>query len=518
MRISIRRRVLAGAILIALLAVAVVAGNIYWAQVLSEAHDRLRIASEQRAAALLVTAESLQYIRDGGAARLESIRGRLASLDRSLTTLERGAAPGTREALARTRGALDLLRDAIVEDLEAWARLDAHEVSVNYRQMVLDRGHAVAAGLGEVTAALSADASDSFSDLRRAQILAVLLIVLISGAGIIGIHRQVLAPVPVMARALSSIAAGNLDARVDLPDSEFRRVAAAFDRMTGQLRAARETIRGHQAEIEIKNTELERASRMKSEFLATMSHELRTPMNAIMGYTSLMRRGIYGPLTDKQSEALAGIAETSSALLGLINDVLDISKVEAGQLTVHPSPFDAGSLARDAIETIRPLAMAKGLAIRMRSPAEPLMVTTDRARVRQILLNLLGNAVKFTPRGEVEVTLSAGDAAVRFDVRDTGPGIRAEDQERVFETFRQLDASDEREQGGTGLGLSISRKLARRLGGDLTLSSRPGEGACFTLRLPRNAGEDDEDEDDGAEAPAADARPAPPAATHGRTP
>ncbi len=494
MKISIRRRFYTGVAISAALALGILAANLYYARQVEASVRRLETASGQRSAVLAIAAESLQYIRDGGPERFEAIRAGLREFAAALDALERGDArmgfgpavePATLEALGEARAAFAPFRDAIQDDLEDWARLDAHEVSIAYRQMVVDRGLAVEKSMGGLMAALSSGAASSLSRLRWAQLSAVVLLIAIGVTSVVGIARHVLAPMPIMARALSSVAAGDLGTRVHLAgDSEFSDVADAFNRMVADLARARETIARHQTEIEAKNRELEHASRMKSQFLATMSHELRTPMNAIMGYTSLMRRGLYGPLTDQQKEALAGVAETSSALLGLINDVLDLSKVEAGQLTTHIAPFEAGELAADLVETIRPLALDKGLEARSEIVAGPIGITSDRARVRQVLLNLLGNAVKFTARGGILLRVERDGSEVLFAVEDTGVGIRAEDQELIFETFRQVDGSDVRSQGGTGLGLSISRKIARLLGGDVTVASRPGEGSTFTLRLP----------------------------------
>ncbi len=494
MKISIRKRFYATAGVVATLGFLILAATLYYARTLADDTRRLEAASFHRAKLLAVAAEALQYVRDGGEERLKSIRADLDSFEAALDTLEMGGGQGglapatdreTLAALERVREAFRRYRQTLAGDLETWAELDALEVSAPYRGLVVERALNVEAAMGEVTAALAAEAHKSLANLNMAQMFAVLGLVILLAASVFEVNRHVLAPMPLMARALHSVAAGNLKARVHLAsDSEFSRVADAFNSMVKELSKAREIIGQKQVEIEAKNAELERASRMKSEFLATMSHELRTPMNAIMGYTSLMRRGIYGETTDEQKKGLAGIAETSSALLGLINDVLDITKVEAGLISLNRAAFDANDLARDLIETMEPLALAKNLQMRASPAPNSVRLTSDRARVRQILLNLLGNAVKFTEKGSVVLRVEESGSGVDFSVSDTGIGVRPEDHEIIFETFRQLDASDTRSQGGTGLGLSISRKLARALGGDVTVRSARGEGATFVLSLP----------------------------------
>ncbi|MBV9773858.1 MAG: hypothetical protein JO040_07905, partial [Gemmatimonadetes bacterium] len=233
--------------------------------------------------------------------------------------------------------------------------------------------------------------------------------------------------------------------------------------------------------LEEQASRLERALSERSRFFASMSHELRTPINAILGYGQLLLDGVYGPLAPKQQGAADRLVASSRHLLELVNDVLDISKLEAGKLEVHPERVDLPLLLRDVATSVELQAREKGLELKVETPGE-LAVATDPARVRQIVLNLLSNAVKFTDRGGVRLTMAPGSGGTRICVADTGPGISPEDQERVFNEFEQTTVAASR--GGTGLGLAISRRLAALLGGRLTLDSTVGVGSTFTLHLP----------------------------------
>lgn len=244
--------------------------------------------------------------------------------------------------------------------------------------------------------------------------------------------------------------------------------------------------------------EAEAASKAKSEFLAIMSHELRTPLNAVLGYSELMELGISGPLTEKMRDQIGRIRLSGVHLLGLVNDILDLAKVEAGRLQVSSGPAAAEGTVSAAIALIQPQAAARGLDLRvMPPPTPPAIYRGDDERVRQILVNLLSNAVKFTPPGGnitleiarshspgLEARLQPSRPYVSFRVTDTGPGIPEEKQLSIFDPFVQVETGHSRAREGSGLGLTISRRLARLMGGDLTLKSRVGEGSTFTLWLP----------------------------------
>jgi CheY-like chemotaxis protein/CHASE3 domain sensor protein len=240
-----------------------------------------------------------------------------------------------------------------------------------------------------------------------------------------------------------------------------------------------------QTAIEEKANELERASQYKSEFLANMSHELRTPLNSSLILAGLLAANKEGNLTPEQVKFAQTIQMAGTDLLNLINDILDLSKIEAGRMEVHSSATPVSRLVEPVRRTFEPLATEKKFAFHVTFGSElPPVIETDTQRVQQILKNLLSNAFKFTELGEVVLEIGADPEWVSFAVRDTGIGIPEHQQRIVFDAFRQADGTTNRKYGGTGLGLSISRDLARRLGGSLTLQSKPGEGSTFTLRLP----------------------------------
>jgi signal transduction histidine kinase len=237
-------------------------------------------------------------------------------------------------------------------------------------------------------------------------------------------------------------------------------------------------------ELRVNNLQLERANRLKSEFLASVSHELRTPMNAIIGYTKLMLDGLDGELTTQQQADLFRVAQAADNLLGLINGLLDLAKIEAGKMELNVEEVNITEVADEALELVRPRAGEKGLQVVSRIPPDLPTVWADRARVRQVLANMLANAVKFTERGSVSITAGAAEGWLTVSVVDTGVGITPEAQAYVFDEFRQADSSTTRKYGGTGLGLAISKRLVTLHGGRIWVDSEVGRGSAFHFTLP----------------------------------
>jgi signal transduction histidine kinase len=237
-------------------------------------------------------------------------------------------------------------------------------------------------------------------------------------------------------------------------------------------------------EIEDKSQQLGVASQHKSQFLANMSHELRTPLNAILGYTELILDDIYGETPEKMRGVLDRIQRNGKHLLGLINDVLDLSKIEAGQLTLALAEYSVKDVVHNVFSAVESLANEKKLALRIEMPKELPVGRGDERRLTQVLLNLVGNAIKFTDQGEVAVKASANNGAYTLAVCDTGPGISTADQAKLFQEFQQADNSITKKKGGTGLGLAISRRIVEMHGGRIWVESSPGRGSTFAFTLP----------------------------------
>jgi signal transduction histidine kinase len=286
---------------------------------------------------------------------------------------------------------------------------------------------------------------------------------------------SVIGPIRRIDERLATIAAGDFSGHVDIDNrDELGALAANVNLMNDELRRL--------------YRELEAASEHKSAFLANMSHELRTPLNAILGFSQVLREQMVGELNEKQKEYLEDILSSGNHLLSLINDVLDLSKVEAGQVELEVAPFSLREALERGVVMVRERATQEGVEVALADSPEVDVVDGDERRIRQVIFNLLANAVKFTPAGgAVDVSAAQVNGEVRISVADTGPGVPAADRERIFEEFQQTDLGVE-QQEGTGLGLALSKRLVELHGGRIWVESELGKGSAFVFTLPARHG------------------------------
>ncbi len=257
--------------------------------------------------------------------------------------------------------------------------------------------------------------------------------------------------------------------------------------LEGRIRAATSHLEEQNAQLLWQAHEVEKATKLKSEFLASMSHELRTPINAIVGYSTLLLEGMFGTLSDEQRDPLDRTRAAADHLRALIDDILDLARIEAGKMQFVLEPLRLAEVIAEAGQQMESMIRRKSLSYTVDVSADTPTIVSDRTKLKQVLLNLLSNAMKFTNKGGVSIVARPHAMGVRLDVNDTGIGIKPEHLTMIWEDFRQVDQSRTREFGGTGLGLSITRKLVDRLGGAISVESVIGVGTSFTVLLPREA-------------------------------
>jgi len=332
------------------------------------------------------------------------------------------------------------------------------------------------------------------------------------------LHKFVIDPIGKLTEDIASITStGNLDGKIDIQSHDeigmladsYNRMIRALGETQNSLKEAEKDLTAHRDHLEelvrqrtrellatlddlaAAKNRAESADRIKSAFLASMSHELRTPLNSIIGFTGIMLQGLAGPLNPEQKKQMTMVQNSSRHLLSLINDVLDISKIEAGQMNLSPAPFEIRPSIEKVVKLVAPLAEQKKIELLMDVPEDIGTLNTDQRRLEQIVLNLLSNAVKFTENGRVCVTGRMADGTFILSVTDTGIGIKDEDIARLFQPFHQIDTGTTRKYEGTGLGLSICRKLLDIMGGSISVDSNWGHGSTFTVRIPVYNGGDE---------------------------
>ena len=406
--------------------------------------------------------------------------------------LEAGAQDDQRETIRRIRSTQDQVMAtvariaALIRENKADEAMSLHlnEGYPQYREIATLVTRAVRneeAEMGRLRAGM--DAVNRHA-IRLVSVFGAASIGLALGLGFV-ISWSFILPVRAADGFLERVAKGDFTASIAVPNrDEFGALAERMNHMSGELHQLYDEQRRTAQQLRALNAELERASKAKSDFLASMSHELRTPMNAILGFTEMIRDGIYGDIPDDIREPVGDIHTCGKQLLGLINNVLDLSKIEAGRMDLALGDYVVDDVVSPVRQALHALAAAKGLDLAVTIPAETPLCFGDGKRLTQCVMNLAGNALKFTREGRVEVRVEVQDDDLLFAVADTGIGIPAEQVGHIFEEFRQADVTVSREFGGTGLGLSITRKLVELHGGRIWVESVEGKGSTFFFRIP----------------------------------
>ncbi len=390
------------------------------------------------------------------------------------------------------------------------------QLYLEWEQDQLLAGRAIWLGnqpVGAVAIGLSTTPLDQKIAALTYQSILIAIVTLVLGVGMTFLFsRQITTPLSELAEVASQMAGGNLTTRVRVQsndevgklgtafnamaeaiqkrEADLRALAAGLERTvaerTAELRAQNEALIRANQELVIARRQAEDATQLKSQFLATMSHELRTPLNAVMGFSQLLLAGTSDPLTEDQARKIERILQNGQTLLELINDLLDLAKIEAGRIELINRPFTLSLWLSDVTRQLEALAVQRGLEFEVSlDKSLPEEIIGDPDRLKQILVNLLSNAIKFTERGMVAVVIKKqSDNTWAMIVSDTGIGIPSHALEYIFEEFRQVDGSPQRRYGGTGLGLAIVRRLVVMMGGSIRVTSTVGEGSVFTVQLP----------------------------------
>jgi signal transduction histidine kinase len=413
----------------------------------------------------------------------------------TLAKLDAVATPGQKELIEQIRLSQDEGMGVIADLANAIrdGRLGAFTGALRQRQERLDNeittrvGGLVAAQENRMTELRDSVAAANRRSFILTAAFAVSAIVLALLCGFV-ISWSFILPVRVAQSFLDEVAAGNFGGRISVPNrDEFGALAGRMNHMSQELQRLDNDQRRAAAELGRLNDELARTNRAKSEFLANMSHELRTPMNAILGFTEMLIDGLYGEVPADLTEPLTDIQVNGRHLLRLINDVLDLSKIEAGRMELALGEYSVAEIIDIVRMSLRSLALEKGLEFSTRVPDDLPIAYGDSSRLTQCIMNLAGNAIKFTRQGRVEIVVELEDHELVYRVSDTGIGIPEEELENVFAEFRQVDATVTREFGGTGLGLAITKKFAEMHGGRVWVESGVGKGCTFFLCVPLRA-------------------------------
>ena len=498
-RASVHSKLLGAFLLIALLLIALgvtslesIAGVARQSRLLDQARERVDSMRQIEHALGL----QMNFMRNALALRddasIESVFRENNRFNDTFDRLEDAAPTAQRETIRAIRRTQDQVMAtvvriaALIRDDKADEAMDLHlsEGYPLYREiatLVTKAVRAEEAGMGRIREGVEAT-------YRRALLLtggfAAASIVLALGLGFV-ISWSFILPVREAEGFLGEVAKGEFGRSIAVPNrDEFGALASQMNEMSRELHQLYDEQRRAAHQLRTLNAQLEQASRAKSDFLASMSHELRTPMNAILGFTEMIRDGLYGEMPPEIQEPVSDIHTCGKQLLGLINNVLDLSKIEAGHMELAPSEYVVEDVVNTVKLSLRALAASKGLELVTAVAPDLPLCLGDGKRITQCLMNLVGNALKFTAEGRVEIRVDQEGEHLRFAVADTGIGIPADQIEHIFEEFRQADATVTRDFGGTGLGLAITKKLVELHGGRIWVESEPGKGSTFFFTIP----------------------------------
>ena len=498
-RASVHGKLLSAFLLIAVLLIAMGAMSLQTiatvsrnSRLLEQAHERVEASRqiEHTVAVQMNFVRNALLLRDEGT--IGSVLRESNRLSRTLALLEGAGPPGEQEMIQRIRAAQDqalatveeigkLIRDGKLDDAMT---LHLNEGYPRYREiasLVTRIVQAEEAGMDQLRRTVGA------ADHRALLLMGGFAAASIFLALVLGfvISWSFILPVREAEGFLGQIAKGHFGARIAVPNrDEFGALAARMNQMSHELHQLYEDQRRAAHQLRTLNAELEQASKAKSDFLASMSHELRTPMNAILGFTEMILDDVYGEVPPSIREPVADINTCGKQLLRLINDVLDLSKIEAGRMELALGEYPVEDVVSTVKSSLRSLADEKKLEfVTTVQPDLPLCLG-DAKRITQCLTNLAGNALKFTRDGRVEIRVERQDEALLFRVSDTGIGIPADQVEHIFEEFRQVDVTISRDFGGSGLGLSITKKFVELHGGRIWVESEAGKGSTFFFSVP----------------------------------
>jgi signal transduction histidine kinase len=497
--VSVHAKLLGAFLLIALLLIAMAAVGLQMitsvsrqSRLLDQARERVDVSRqiEQALGVQMNFTRNALLLRDDAA--IESILREKNRFDGTLARLQEAAPPGERETIQRLRAAQEqvlstvgrvsgLIRDGKHDEAMALHLTEGYPLYRETTTLVTRVVQAEEAGMVQLRQSVETANQRAILLMGGFAAASIFLALLLGFV----ISWSFILPVREAGSFLDQVAKGNFSATIDVPNrDEFGALAGRMNQMSRELHQLYEDQRRAAHQLRTLNVELERASKAKSDFLANMSHELRTPMNAILGFTEMILDDVYGEVPPQIREPVTDINTCGKQLLRLINDVLDLSKIEAGRMELALGDYSVEDVVTTVQSSLRSLAVEKGLDfVTSVQPDTPLCLG-DAKRITQCLMNLAGNALKFTKEGRVEIRVEREGEALLFRVSDTGIGMSPDQLEHIFEEFRQVDATITREFGGTGLGLSITKRFVELHGGRIWVESVVGKGSTFFFSIP----------------------------------